>query len=111
VEFYNGGLRLFLLELSACETARRLYERVRGLPLSAHGYAFANPTKPFVPPDHYVYSMRYRRSRSWKSKRFGCTAADHGRACTADLAATAASGGFDLVARVAYELVRQAHKF
>ncbi len=59
------------------------------------------------------YRMRCSRWRIWEPRKLRCTAADHRHptARTADLSATDASGGFDLVEPAAYELMRQAYKF
>ena len=62
--------RLFPVEAKAREIARRLYDRVRDLPiLSPHGHTdprwfaenqpFADPATLFVVPDHYIFRMLY----------------------------------------------------
>jgi glucuronate isomerase len=62
--------RLFPPEPSVREIARRLYARVRGLPIvSPHGHTdpawfatnapFSDPATLFVTPDHYVFRMLY----------------------------------------------------
>ncbi|MGA7575594.1 MAG: glucuronate isomerase [Terriglobales bacterium] len=62
--------RLFPAEPGARQIARRLYERVRKLPIiSPHGHTqaewfarnepFPDPAKLFVQPDHYIYRMLY----------------------------------------------------
>jgi glucuronate isomerase len=67
--------RLFPPEPSVREIARRLYARVRALPIiSPHGHtdpswfaldeAFADPPSLLVTPDHYVYRMLYSQGVS-----------------------------------------------
>src|SRR5438874_12227297 len=62
--------RLMPIEPSARDVARRLYDRVAGLPiLSPHGHTeprwyaedqpFTDPAALFVQPDHYVFRMLY----------------------------------------------------
>jgi glucuronate isomerase len=62
--------RLFPAESATRAVARRLYERVKDLPIvSPHGHTdprwfaenepFANPTELLIAPDHYVFRMLY----------------------------------------------------
>jgi glucuronate isomerase len=79
--------RLFPVEPSAREIARRLYEEVAGLPIvSPHGHtdpswyardeAFPDPATLFVKPDHYVTRMLY--SQGIKLEALGIARRDGG---------------------------------
>ena len=71
--------RLFPVEGSAREVARKLYAVVRDLPiiLSPHGHtdpawfanneAFPNPSALFIQPDHYIFRMLYSQGVSLES--------------------------------------------
>ncbi len=70
--------RLFPAEPSVREIARRLYSRVRTLPIvSPHGHAdpawfaldqaFADPATLLITPDHYLYRMLYSQGVSLDS--------------------------------------------
>ena len=79
--------RLFPIEPSAREIARRLYEAVAGLPIvSPHGHTdpawyakdepFPDPATLFVKPDHYVTRMLY--SQGVKLEQLGVARCDGG---------------------------------
>ena len=74
--------RLFPVDPSACDIAKRIYKSVRGLPIvSPHGHTqaawfaqnqpFPNPAKLFVQPDHYIYRMLYSQGLSLEDLEIG----------------------------------------
>jgi glucuronate isomerase len=74
--------RLFPAEASTRKTAKTLYEQVRTLPIvGPHGHMqavwfarnepFADPAKPFVQPDHYIYRTLYSQGISLEDLEIG----------------------------------------
>jgi len=70
--------RLFPLDPTARDIARRLYAEIKNLPIvSPHGHtnpqwfaedpAFPNPTALFLVPDHYIFRMLYSQGISLES--------------------------------------------
>ena len=74
--------RLFPVDPTTRNIAKRLYESVRGLPIvSPHGHThaawfaqnepFPNPAKLFVQLDHYIYRMLYSQGISFEDLEIG----------------------------------------
>lgn len=74
--------RLFPADERSRTIARRLYERIKGLPiLSPHGHTqarwfannepFPDPVKLFVQPDHYVFRMLYSQGVTMEELEIG----------------------------------------